>query len=119
MGWAQVARRGRSAIVKLMSHPGADDAIPALVTHGMSRAWGVKNWYVLARDHQGRLDALMRQRGFQEVARYVTMARAITSPVTIAEASRAVRIAGLNPAVDLSERWQSSTREESHAARNS
>ena len=118
-GWAQVARRGRSAIVKLMSHPGADDSIPALVTHGMSRAWGVKNWYVLARDHQGRLDALMRQRGFQEVARYVTMARAITSPVTIAEASRAVRIAGLNPAVDLSERWQSSTREESHAARNS
>ena len=117
-GWAQITRRGRSAILTLMSHPGADDAIPALVTHGMSRAWGVKNWYVLARDHQGRLDALMRQRGYQEVARYVTMSRAITSPVTIAEASRAVRIAGLNPAVDLSERWQSSTREETHAARN-
>ena len=118
MGWAQVARRGRSAIITLMSHPGADDAIPALVTHSMSRSWGVKNWYILASDHQGRLEALMRQRGFQETARYVNMARAITSPVTIAEASRAVRIAGLNPAVDLSERWQSSTREESYAARN-
>ena len=117
-GWAQVTRRGRSAILTLMSHPGADDSIPALVTHSMSRTWGVKNWYVLAGDYQGPFEAHMRQRGFQEAARYVTMSRAITSPVTIAEASRAVRLAGLNPAVDLSERWQSSTREESYAARN-
>ena len=84
----------------------------------MSRAWGVKNWYILARDNQGRFEALMRQRGYREITRYVTMARAITSPVTIAEASRAVRITGLNPAVDLSERLQSSTREESYAAHN-
>ena len=117
-GWVQITRRGRSAILTLMSHPSADDSIPALVTHAMSRSWGVKNWYVLVGDHQGRLGSLMRQRGFQEAARYVTMSRAITSPVTIAEASRAVRLAGLNPAVDLSERWQSSTREESYAARN-
>ena len=110
-GWAQVARRGRSAIVTLMSHPGADDAIPALVTQAMSRSWGVKKWYILARDHQSRLEALIRQRGFQEVARYANMARAITSPVTIAEASRAVRIAGLNPAVDLSEHWHRASRE--------
>ena len=111
MGWVQVTRRGRSAILTLMSHPGSDDSIPALVTQGMSRAWGIKNWYVLARNYQGCLEALMRQRGFQEVARYVTMARAITSPVTIAEASRAVRLAGLNPAVDLSERLQRASRE--------
>ena len=117
-GWVQITRRGRSAILTLMSHPGADDSIPALVTHSMSRTWGVKNWYVLAGDYQGPFEAHMRQRGFQEAARYVTMSRAITSPVTIAEASRAVRLAGLNPAVDLSERWQSSTREESYAARN-
>ena len=118
MGWVQVTRRGRSAILTLMTHPGSDDSIPALVTQGMSRAWGIKNWYVLARNYQGRLEALMKQRGFQEIVRYVNMARAITSPVTIAEASRAVRIAGLNPAVDLSERLQSSTREESYAAHN-
>ena len=117
-GWVQITRRGRSAILTLMSHPSAADSIPALVTHAMSRSWGVKNWYVLVGDHQGRLGSLMRQRGFQEAARYVTMSRAITSPVTIAEASRAVRLAGLNPAVDLSERWQSSTREESYVARN-
>ena len=117
-GWAQITRRGRSAILTLMSHPGADDPIPALVTHAMSRSWGVKNWYILARDNQGRFEALMRQRGYREITRYVTMSRAITSPVTIAEASRAVRLAGLNPAVDLSERWQSSTREESYAAHN-
>lgn len=105
-GLMQVTRRGRSAILNMMSHPGADDCIPALVTHRMSRSWGVKNWYVLACDYQGRVEALMRQRGFQEVDRYVTMARAITSPVSIAQPSRAVRLAGLNPAVDLSERWQ-------------
>ena len=117
-GWAQVIRKGRSAILTLMSHPGADDAIPALITHAMSRSWGVSNWYVLAGDHQGRLQALMGQRGHWEVARYITMARAITTPVSIPQPSRAVRIAGLNPAVDLSERYQSSTREESYAARN-
>ncbi len=117
-GWVHITRRGRSTILTLMSHPGADDCIPALVTHGMSRAWGVRNWYVLARDHQGRFEALMRERGYREITRYVTMARAITSPVTIAKASRAVRLAGLNPAVDLSERLQSSTREESYAAHN-
>lgn len=117
-GWAQVIRKGRSAILTLMSHPDAADSVPALVTHGMSRSWGVGNWYVLAGDHQVRLQALMGQRGHWEVARYVTMARAITSPVTVAEASRAVRIAGLNPAVDLSERYQSSTREKWYAARN-
>ena len=111
MGWVQVTRRGRSAILTLMTHPGSDDSIPALVTQGMARAWGIKNWYVLARDHQSRLDALMKHRGFQEAARYVTMSRAITSPVTIAEASRAVRITGLNPAVDLSERWHRASRE--------
>ena len=116
-GWVQITRRGRSAILTLMSHPSADDSIPALVTHAMSRSWGVKNWYVLVGDHQGRLGSLMRQRGFQEAARYVTMSRAITSPVTIAEASRAGRFAGLNPAVDLTERLQSSTREETYAAR--
>ena len=110
-GWAQITRRGRSAILTLMSHPGAADSIPALVTHAMSRSLGVKNWYVLVRDHQGRFEALMKQRGFQEAARYVTMSRAITSPVTIAEASRAVRITGLNPAVDLSERWHRASRE--------
>ena len=110
-GWVQVTRRGRSAILTLMSHPGADDSIPALVTHSMSRTWGVKNWYVLVGDHQGRLGSLMRQRGFQEAARYVTMARAVTSPVSIAEPSRAVRLAGLNPAVDLSERWHRASRE--------
>jgi hypothetical protein len=118
-GWAHVIRKGRSAILTLMSHPNAADSVPALVTHGMARSWGVGNWYVLAGDHQSRLLALMGQRGHWEVARYVTMARAITSPVTVAEASRAVRIAGLNPAVDLSERYQSSTREESYAAPNS
>ena len=117
-GWVHITRRGRSAILTLMSHPGADDCIPPLVTHGMSRAWGVKNWYILARDNQGRFEALMRQRGYREITRYVTMARAITSPVTIAEASRAVRLAGLNPAVDLSERLQRANREESYAARN-
>ena len=117
-GWVQITRRGRSAIVTLLNHPGADDCIPGLVSHGMARAWGVKNWYILARDNQGRFEALMRQRGYREITRYVTMARAITSPVTIAEASRAVRITGLNPAVDLSERLQSSTREESYAAHN-
>ena len=117
-GWAQVTRKGRSAIVTLMSHPAADDAIPALVTHAMSRGWGVGNWYVLAGDHQGQLQSLMGQRGHWEVARYVTFARAITSPVTIPQASRAVRIAGLNPAVDLSERWQRVGREKSYAARN-
>ncbi len=118
-GWAQVIRKGRSAILTLMSHPDAADSVPALVTHGISRSWAVGSWYVLASGHQSRLQALMGQRGHWEVARYVTMARAITSPVTVAEASRAVRIAGLNPAVDLSERYQSSTREKSYAAPNS
>ena len=118
-GWVQVTRRGRSAIVSLMSHPHADDAIPALITHSMSRTWGVRNWYILAGDHQGRLESLMRQRGFNEVAGYATMARAITSPVTVSAASRAARIAGLNPAVDLSEHWQSSAREETYAASGS
>ena len=46
-GWAQVIRKGRSAILTLMSHPNADNAIPALVTHAMSRSWGVGSWYVL------------------------------------------------------------------------
>ena len=117
-GWAQVIRKGRSAILTLMTHPDAADSVPALVTHAMSRSRGVGNWYVLANGYQSRLQALMGQRGHWEVARYVTLARAITSPVTVAEAGRAVRIAGLNPAVDLSERWQSSTREESYAAHN-
>ena len=113
-GWAQVIRKGRSAILTLMCHPDAADSVPALITHAMSRSWGVGNWYVLAGDHQSRLQALMGQRGHWEVARYVTMARAITSPVTITEASRAVRIAGLNPAVDLSERLQRASTEETH-----
>ena len=117
-GWVQITRRGVSGIVTLMSHPGADDSIPALVSHGMSRAWGVKNWYCLSRDHQGRFEAHLRQRGYREAARYVTLARAITSPVSIAQPGRAVRLSGLNPAVDLSERYQSFTREESYAARN-
>ena len=116
-GWVQITRRGRSAIVTLMSHPSAADCIPGLVSHGMARAWGVKNWYILARDNQGRFETLIRQRGYREITRYVTMSRAITSPVTIAEASRAGRFAGLNPAVDLTERLQSSTREETYAAR--
>ena len=117
-GWVQVTRRGRSGVVALMSHPGADDCISGLVTHAMSRTWGVKNWYCIVRDYQGRFETLMRQRGFQEFARYVTMARAITSPVTIAQSSRAVRLAGLNPAVDLSERWQRAASEEPCAAHN-
>ena len=116
-GWVQITRRGRSAIVTLLNHPGADDCIPGLVSHGMARAWGVKNWYILARDNQGRFETLIRQRGYREITRYVTMSRAITSPVTIAEASRAGRFAGLNPAVDLTERLQSSTREETYTAR--
>ena len=105
-GWVQVTRRGRTGIVTLMSHPGAADAIPALISHGMSRAWGVKDWYCLVRTHQGTFEALLRARGFQEAARYVTFTRAITSPVTIAQPGRAERLAGLNPAVDLSERLQ-------------
>ena len=116
-GWVQITRRGRSAILTLMSHPSAADCIPGLVSHGMARAWGVKNWYILARDNQGRFETLIRQRGYREITRYVTMSRAITSPVTIAEASRAGRFAGLNPAVDLTERLQSSTREETYTAR--
>ena len=113
-GWARVTRRGRSAIVTLMSHPGADDGIAALVAHAMARSWGIKNWHCLVRDHQGRFDTLMRQRGFREIERYTTMARAITSPVSIAQPGIALRIAGLNPAVDLSERLQRASTEETH-----
>lgn len=117
-GWAQITRRGVSGIVTLMSHPGADDSIPALVSHGMSRAWGVRNWYCLVRDHQGGFETLLRQRGYQETARYVTLARAITSPVTIAQPGRAVRLSGLNPAVDLSEHLQATTSKERYATRS-
>ncbi len=110
-GWVQITRRGISGIVTLMSHPGADDSMPALLSHGMSRAWGVKSWYCLVRDHQGGFESLLRRRGYQEVARYVTLARAITSPVGIAQTARAVRLSGLNPAVDLSEHLQQVRRE--------
>ncbi len=105
-GWIRITRSGRTATVTLMSHPNADDCIPALIAHGTARAWGVKQWYCLVRGHQDQFETHIKQRGFRELTQYVTMARTITSPVNIAQPARAVRLPGLNPAVDLSKRWQ-------------
>lgn len=105
-GWVQITRRGRSGIVTTMNHPRASECVAGLVGYGASRAWGAKNWYCLVRKDQVPFEALMRRYGFQEVGRYATMARSVASPMSITEPKWAARWAGLNPAVDLSERWQ-------------
>lgn len=109
--WVQVTRRGRSAVVACLSHPEYDDCAPALMRHGISRAWGVNAALCLVRDSQVRLQSLMRGRGFREVGRYATMMRSITSPMKIAQGARALRLTRLEPAVDLTEHWQRARRE--------
>lgn len=111
-GWIQTTQRGRSGILTLMNHPDADSCVAALVQHGMSRMWGANTVYCLVQDHQVRLDSLLRQHDFDEAGQYVTMMRSIASPMTIKEPSRAVRLAGVGPTVDLSERWQRAKMEE-------
>lgn len=109
--WVHVTRRGRSAVVTCMSHPGYDERVLALMRHGVSRAWGANVVLCLVRDSQVRLQSLMRGRGFREVGRYATMMRSITIPMKIAKSVPAVRLARLEPMVDLTEHWQSVRRE--------
>lgn len=105
--WVQVTRRGRSAVVTCMTHPGYDERALALMRHGVSRAWGVNAVLCLVRDSQVRLQSLMRERGFREVGRYATMMRSITIPMKIVQSAPAVRLTRLEPMVDLTEHWQS------------
>ena len=118
-GWVQTAQRGRSGILTLMNHSDADSCVAALVQHGMSRMWAANVVYCLVQDYQVRLDSLLRQHNFDEVGQYVTMMRSIASPMTIREPSRAVRLAGIGPTADLSERWQQAKTEEPVDTRSS
>jgi hypothetical protein len=110
-GWAQTTQRGRSGSLMLMTHPDEDSCIADLVQHGMSRMWGAKVVYCLVQDHQTRLDSLLRGRGFEETGQYVTMMRSIASPKAIRELGPVVRLAGIGPTVDMSERWHQAKRE--------
>jgi hypothetical protein len=76
-----------------MLHPAEENNLSALVDQALAPIRRTSRVYCLAGEHQALLQRLLLQRGYEALARYVTLVKSMVAPVVEKKAHRAVEMA--------------------------
>ena len=92
-GWAKTISRSGDTRLLVMLHPAEENNLSALVDQALAPIRRTSRVYCLAGEHQALLQRLLLQRGYEALARYVTLVKSMVAPVVEKKAHRAVEMA--------------------------
>ena len=80
-GWVGTLRRVRTGQMSTVVHPDDDRSLDSIVDFGLRRLGGAKAVYCLVPEYQVAFRSVLAQRGFNEVASYITLVKSTVSTV--------------------------------------